>query len=56
MYNNLGQLVYEARGYKNQWDGKMSNGTLVARGSYIAIFSVDGSDEKQTKYWIYINY
>ena len=56
VYNNLGQLVYEARGYKNQWDGKMSNGTLVARGSYIAIFSIDGSDEKQTKYWIYINY
>jgi len=31
VYNNLGQLVYEARGYKNQWDGKMSNGTLVAQ-------------------------
>ncbi|GJH40651.1 hypothetical protein RCZ04_12010 [Capnocytophaga sp. HP1101] len=56
VFNTLGQLIYQTKGYKNQWDGKMANGTLVPQGSYIAIFSPDGSDQKKQQTWIYINY
>ena len=56
VYNSLGQLVYEAEGYKNQWDGTMSNGKRVARGSYMAIFSKDGSEANKQRSWVYINY
>ena len=56
IFNTLGQLVYSAHGYKNQWDGKKSDGTLVPRGSYVAIFSIDGSEKNKKQLWIYINY
>ena len=48
--------MYEAEGYKNQWDGTMSNGKRVARGSYMAIFSKDGSEANKQRSWVYINY
>ena len=56
IFNTLGQLVYSAHGYKNQWDGKKSDGTLVPQGSYVAIFSIDGSEKNKKQLWIYINY
>ncbi|GJH40653.1 hypothetical protein RCZ04_12030 [Capnocytophaga sp. HP1101] len=56
IFNTLGQLVYSAHGYKNQWDGKKQDGTLVARGSYVVIFSIDGSEKNKKQLWIYINY
>lgn len=56
IYNQLGQLVYETKGYKNQWSGMGSNGKKVPQGSYFYIFTLDNTEMYTRKGWIFINY
>ncbi|MFK8274351.1 reprolysin-like metallopeptidase [Capnocytophaga cynodegmi] len=56
VFNHLGQLVYEVKGYKNQWNGTGSNGNKVPQGSYYYIFTLDNTDIYKRQGWIFINY
>ncbi|MDO4229323.1 MAG: thrombospondin type 3 repeat-containing protein [Capnocytophaga sp.] len=56
VYNHLGQLVYETKGYKNQWNGIGSKGEKVPQGSYFYIFTLDNTEVYNRQGWIFINY
>lgn len=56
VYNHLGQLVYEQKGYKNQWNGMGTNGKKVPQGSYFYIFTLDNSGIYNRQGWLFINY
>ena len=60
IYNRWGNIVYEKRGYRNDWDGT-SNGRVVVNesdklpvGTYYYVIDLgDGSKPKVG--WLYIN-
>ncbi|MDO5104925.1 reprolysin-like metallopeptidase [Capnocytophaga sp.] len=56
IFNHLGQLVYEMRGYKNQWNGISIGGSKVPQGSYYYIFTLDATEIYKRQGWIFINY
>lgn len=56
VYNQLGELVYQARGYKNQWNGMGANGKKLPQGSYFYIFTLDNSETYKRQGWLFINY
>ncbi|GIJ93093.1 hypothetical protein CAPN002_03110 [Capnocytophaga stomatis] len=56
VFNHLGQLVYEMKGYKNQWNGTSTNGNKVPQGSYYYIFTLDNTEIYKRQGWIFINY
>ncbi len=56
VFNHLGQMVYEMKGYKNQWNGIGSNGEKVPQGSYFYTFTLDNTEVYNRQGWIFINY
>jgi gliding motility-associated-like protein len=38
VYNRWGVLVYEKVNYKNDWDGKTTNGLVLPDGTYYVVF------------------
>lgn len=56
VFNILGQLVYEVKGYKNQWNGIGNNGNKVPQGSYFYTFTLDDTGVYKKQGWIFINY
>ncbi|WP_173015004.1 reprolysin-like metallopeptidase [Capnocytophaga felis] len=56
VFNHLGQLVYETKGYKSQWNGIGNNGNKVPQGSYFYIFTLDNTEIHKRQGWIFINY
>ena len=40
VYNRWGNLVYEKKNYKNEWDGRYIDNSLLPDGSYFYIFKI----------------
>jgi len=60
IYTRSGQLIYETKDYRNNWDGKpnvgsMSNSKLVPTGVYYYILELGGTT-KTVKGFIYVGY
>jgi gliding motility-associated-like protein len=46
IFNRWGSLVYEAKPYQNNWDGRSKNGNPLPSATYYYIFKLnDGSDQ-----------
>ena len=56
IYDTLGNEVYRAKGYKNQWNGYNTNGKRLPQGAYQYLFSTDGSKQQEKRGWLYLNY
>nr|WP_298475303.1 thrombospondin type 3 repeat-containing protein [uncultured Oribacterium sp.] len=56
IYDTLGNEVYRAKGYKNQWNGYHTNGKRLPQGVYQYLFSTDGSKQQEKRGWLYLNY
>jgi hypothetical protein len=56
IYDTLGNEVYSAKGYKNQWNGYHTNGKRLPQGAYQYLFSTDGSKQQEKRGWLYLNY
>ncbi|MFC6859207.1 Ig-like domain-containing protein [Zunongwangia atlantica] len=62
VYNRYGDLVYETRGYQNDWDGTANRGPVLTNkplpvGTYYYILQVDGRGEVENlnmQGWLYI--
>lgn len=54
IYSRTGLLVYEARGYHNQWKGIGIDGKKVPQGYYFYKFTI--KDKATQEGWLYINY
>ncbi|MDO4880538.1 MAG: thrombospondin type 3 repeat-containing protein [Capnocytophaga sp.] len=55
IFSRDGRLVYEARGYKNQWKGIGNNGQKVPQGFYNYKF-INNKTKEIKEGWLYINY
>jgi gliding motility-associated-like protein len=53
VFNRLGKTVYATDDYQNDWEGKDSNGNLLATDTYWYIFTLPGKS-KEFKGYIYI--
>ncbi|MCB8929721.1 MAG: gliding motility-associated C-terminal domain-containing protein [Bacteroidia bacterium] len=40
VYNRWGNLVYEKKNYRNNWDGRSNSNQILPDGTYYAIFSI----------------
>ena len=40
VYNRRGNLVYEKKNYRNNWDGRSNSNQILPDGTYYAIFSI----------------
>lgn len=56
IFNHLGQMIYEMKGYKNQWNGIGNHGEKVPQGSYFYTFTLDNTEVYNRQGWIFINY
>ena len=59
IFNRWGSKVFEAKQYKNTWDGIATEGggnKLLPAGSYFYIIELNESEAKPVTGWIYINY
>ena len=62
VYNRYGDLVYETRGYQNDWDGTANKGAIFTNkplpvGTYYYVLKVDGRGEVEDvniQGWLYI--
>lgn len=55
VYNTWGQLVFEAKGYDNGWNGSLQNGQgTLPRASYYYQIDLDGDGQIEKQGWIYI--
>ena len=55
IFTRQGQLIYQANGYKNQWQGIGTDGMKVPQGFYY--YKLTLKKAKETKEgWLYINY
>ena len=60
VYNRWGNIVYEKRGYNNDWDGitngrvAVQKGDLLPVGTYYYILDLGDGSEPKTD-WLYIN-
>ena len=43
VYDRMGKLIYEAKPYRNDWDGKSDKGEQLPPGTYVFHFSPDGA-------------
>ncbi len=56
VYNRSGHVVFEARGYQNDWEGfYRDNRERLPQGSYLYVIDL-GDDNPPKQGWIYINY
>ena len=55
VFTHEGQLIYEARGYKNQWKGIGKDGQKVPQGFYYYKLTIVQTKEIKEG-WLYINY
>ena len=55
IFTRQGQLIYQANGYKNQWQGIGTDGMKVPQGFYYYILTLKKAKETKEG-WLYINY
>ncbi|MDO4881429.1 MAG: thrombospondin type 3 repeat-containing protein [Capnocytophaga sp.] len=55
IFTRDGLLIYETRGYKNQWKGIGNDGQKVPQGFYYYILTIRKTKETKEG-WLYINY
>ena len=53
IYSRSGQLVYQEKGYQNDWFG-ISKGKLLLEGSYYYIIDIDNDNLTDYKGWFYL--
>lgn len=59
IFNRWGNKVFEAKNYKNTWDGistEGGGGKLLPAGPYFYVISLNETGVKPVTGWIYINY
>jgi len=49
IYNRWGNLVYQAKGYEQNWKGTSPNGKILPAGTYYYILVMYFQDEKVVK-------
>jgi len=54
IFTREGQLVYEARGYHNQWKGLGLDGQKLPQGYYFYKFTI--KNKRTQEGWLFINY
>ena len=56
VYNRWGDLVFNARGYRNEWNGYYKNReqSLPDGGSYYYQIDLDGNGTVDHEGWLYI--
>lgn len=54
VFDRNGLLIYEARGYHNQWKGEGLDNKKVPQGYYFYKFTIKNKDTQEG--WLYINY
>lgn len=56
IFNRWGKRVYQATGYKNDWNGTSNNSNKLPVGSYLYIINFNDMTQKPIKGWVYLNY
>ncbi|MDR7371775.1 HYR domain-containing protein [Flavobacterium aquidurense] len=54
VYNRLGQEVFNAKNYQNDWNGNKNEGRLLETGSYYYQIDLGGDDTIDLRGWLYI--
>jgi gliding motility-associated-like protein len=57
VFNRWGSLVYSAKNYQNDWDGKLngSDSTVPDGGSYFYQIDLDGTGNVDSEGWLFIS-